>query len=532
MNAIETAQERPQSEAEVKAPVGIEKIREAARAKIAQEKVAFNKPRFSLRELLKFACGGESGDAELFIRLFQGKLVKDHTSGTWHIWAEHFWKMDELDNTLARVGDLIPLYAEAARAWAEQEMKFLREGHKEDAAEAKATREVFLKKISALQRRRHRQDVLVLAAAGEGSLGTTGREWDTDPYLLPFKNGVLDLKNRLFRPGRPDDYIKTICPTEWKGFDAPAPQFNKFLLEIFDGDLDTVHYLKRLFGYGISGLTVEHILPILWGPEGRNGKGTLVETLGYVLGPLAGPIPGELLLEQKNPRSSAAPSPDLMALRSKRLPWASETDEGRRFNAGKVKWLCGGDTISGRNPYDKRQISFQPTHTLLLLTNFRPHVDPGDAALWDRLHLIKFELSFIDNPKESNQRPRDKHLSEKLKQEASGIAAWLVNGFCEWQDKGLMPPPQVVNATCQYRKGEDLIAQFFEECCLISENAFCRGGEIFSAYQKWCDERGVKSRRNKFYEKLSSRFDSFKSDSGKIYQGIGLTQPDGMTQNP
>jgi putative DNA primase/helicase len=531
MNAMETAQDH-QPPAEVKVPLGIEEIRAAARAKIAQEEVAFNKPKFTLMELLEFARSGEAGDAELFIRLFQGKLVKDHASGTWYVWAEHSWKMDELDNTLARVGDLIPLYADAARACAEQEVKYLRESNKDAAEGAKSTREIFTKKISCLQRRRHRQDVLILAAAGEGSLGITGREWDADPYLLVFKNGVVDLRTRVFRPGRPMDFIKTVAPVEWKGFDAPAPRWEKFLSEIFDGDLEIASFLKRLLGYSIAGLSVEHSLPILWGPGGRNGKGCLIETLNFVLGDLAGPAPSELLLEQKNPRSSAAPSPDIMLLRGKRLAWANETNDGRRLNSGKIKWLCGGDTLSGRNPFDKRQVSFEPTHTLFLLTNFRPHVDPGDAALWDRLHLIEFRLSFVDAPNEPHQRPRDKYLRRKLKQEAPGIVAWLVDGFREWQDKGLRPPPQVVNATCQYRKGEDLIEQFLEECCVISKDAFCRGGKIFSAYQKWCDERGVKSRRKKFYEKVSYRFDSFKSDSGKIYQGIGLTQSDGMTQNP
>jgi len=363
---------------------------------------------------------------------------------------------------------------------------------------------------------------LVLAAAGEGSLGITGSEWDLDPYLLPFKNGVLNLKDRSFRPGRPEDFIKTVCPTEWRGFDVPAPRWEKFLLEIMDGGRDRVAYIKRLLGYGISGLTVEHSLPILWGPEGRNGKGTLLETLGHVLGPLAGPVQGELLLQEWRPRSSAAPSPDIMALRGKRLVWASETDQGRKLNAGRVKLLTGGDTLPGRNPYDKHEVTFQPTHTLLLLTNFRPRVDPMDTALWERLHLIEFKISFVDKPIHSTQRLRDKNLITALKKEASAIASWLVSGFFEWQDKGLMPPPQVMNATWEYRKNENFIEQFLDECCVINEGAHCRAGEILEAYQGWCNERGVKTDRKNFHETLSSRLHSKSTNKGKIYYGIGL----------
>ncbi|MBM4289484.1 MAG: hypothetical protein FJ135_15310 [Deltaproteobacteria bacterium] len=232
----------------------IDYFRDAARAKIAQEEATFSKPVFSFTDLLNFAKSGEAGDAKLFALLFAGKLLKDHSSDRWYRFTGHHWEEDLLNEALARVEDLIPHYVTAARQCAEQELKATQASNKNVAEQAKETREIFLKKIAHLQRRRYRENILVLAAAGEGSLGITGSEWDLDPYLLPFKNGVLNLKDRSFRPGRPEDYIKLVCPTEWRGFDVPAPRFEKFLLEIMDGDRDRVAYMKRLLGYGISGL--------------------------------------------------------------------------------------------------------------------------------------------------------------------------------------------------------------------------------------------------------------------------------------
>jgi hypothetical protein len=43
----------------------------------------------------------------------------------------------------------------------------------------------------------------------------------------------------------------------------------------------------------------------------RNGKSTLIETLKAVLGPLVVPVQAESLMQQKFPRSAAAPSPDV-----------------------------------------------------------------------------------------------------------------------------------------------------------------------------------------------------------------------------
>ena len=130
----------------------------------------------------------------------------------------------------------------------------------------------------------------------------------------------------------------------------------------------------------------------------------------------------------------------------------------------------------GRGPYDRREIAFAPSHTLLLITNFRPVVNPADAALWDRLHLVEFPISFVDDPKGDNQRLRNPHLAAELKEEAMGIMAWLVAGYYEWLEKGLAPPSSVLSSTKEYRRSEDSIEQFLEECCVIGEGKIAHAG--------------------------------------------------------
>ena len=124
-----------------------------------------------------------------------------------------------------------------------------------------------------------------------------------------------------------------------------------------------------------------------------------------MFGPLAGPVPAEMLLEQRYPRSSAAPCPDIMALRGKRL--VGHPRRTRDKVSMLAKWLLpGGDTLTGRYPFGRREVKFEPTHNLLMLTNFRPQVDPEDNALWERIHLVEFKISFVDRPTGHNQHPR------------------------------------------------------------------------------------------------------------------------------
>lgn len=326
----------------------------------------------SLSDDFVLACAesGEAGDAELFIHLYRDRFCFDHSCVRWFSYVGPYWERDEVNEALALVRRrLVDIYLKTGKKY------FFRRSNAEKAGDEKAAKaaawaeKILMSKVALLRRRQHGVNVLVLAAAGKASLGVTGKEWDSKPLLLPCKNGILDFQTGEFRQGLPEDYILKYCPTAWEGFDKPAPKWEAFVREIMDDDPGRVAFLQRLFGYAIAGEVVEAVIGVLWG-TGRNGKSVFVETIAEHVGPLASPIPAEMLLQQKQPRSAAAPSPDIIALRGLRLAHASESGEGRRYDAGKLKWLSGADTLTGRGPFDRDQVTFKPSHTLILLTNF------------------------------------------------------------------------------------------------------------------------------------------------------------------
>jgi len=260
-----------------------------------------------------------------------------------------------------------------------------------------------------------------------------------------------------------------VAQTPWHGLEAHAQNFMQFLNDIFKGEKELIEFVQRLLGLASSGILTEHIFPILWGP-GRNGKTTLFESIKAVTGELSGPIQAEMLLKQTFTRSSAGPSPDIMGLQGKRIVWADEIEEGRLLNVAKVKWLVGGDTLIGRPVQGKKEIRFKPTHTLFLLTNHKPHIPADDPAIWQRVFLIEFSMSFVDDPKGNNERQRDPYIREKLLDEAPGILAWLVRGFMDYYKYGLNPPASVKLNTNKYREDEDIIGQFIDEYCSMSRD--------------------------------------------------------------
>ena len=277
-------------------------------------------------------------------------------------------------------------------------------------------------------------------------------------------------------------------------------------------------------GYAITGQTTEAILPIFHG-VGGNGKTVFLQTLADTLGPeLSGPVESELLLENRFHRPSGGPSSDLIHLRGRRLTWLSETNENRRLNAGKAKLFTGGDYITGRAPHAVRQITFKPTHKIFLLTNHKPKVDAHDAALWRRVLLIPFELSFVANPTKPNERKADLKLAEKLRAERSGILAWLVRGCLEWQRQGLNPPESVLTATAAYRDAEDIIKIFLAERCIEDKTLHVRAGVLYAEFKNWAEENGERQMTGtKFGRAMKELFDSGKDTNGTFYLGIGLT---------
>lgn len=472
----------------------------------------------------------ELGDGNMFACIHQGRFVFDATAGEWLIWRGHFWERDVKGEVLAAVEQVVARYLEEAKGMGRQ----LAVTKDEAQAELlKAQMKRIGRRIDRLRTVKGRRACLEFATTlAEGALVITGEQLDANPWLLAFSNGVVDFRVGQLRDGRPNEYITKASPFPFPvdcsdylatGNNSPCPTLEAFVLEIVGDDQEKAAYLRRALGYAITGLTREQVFLIFAG-GGRNGKGVLMEILQKVLGPLAGPIPAEMLLDQGRSRSSAGPSPDIMSLRGLRIAFASETDQGRRFAASRVKWLSGGDTLTGRNPHDRAQVTFPPSHLLILATNFKPQANADDHAFWARMHLVNFPLSFVERPSAPNERKIDKTLEEKLMSEASGILAWLVRGCLEWQAEGLNPPAVILKATAEYRRREDDLAGFLEEKCEIREGAEVTAKAIYSAFKEWfiANIADKAPSQKRFGEMLGRRFEKDSNGPGKTIRYLGL----------
>jgi len=417
---------------------------------------------------------GETGDAELLSILYANRLAYDHTEKRWHMFGGQHWARDRRNTIVTLMSSVV------ASKYVSAASEHTQKGNPEFA-------EKLVARAGALRAKKRITDVLTLAQSLR-TLALTGEEWDRQPDLLAVANGTLDLRAGIFSDGSPQDYLRVSAPTAWAGMDAPAPRWTKFISEIFAGDSAVVEFIQRLFGYALTGHTTEHILPVFWGHEGRNGKDTLIETLSSVLGPLANVVSKDVVLESFRGSAGGGPTPHLYSLYGLRMAWVSETNKTARLDIGQVKMLTGGGRITAR-PLHGMPITFTPTHLLCLITNHRPHIPPDEMAMWSRVLLVPFTQRFVDDPSAPNEHQRDPQLKDKLRAEAPGILAWLVRGCLEWRRVGLCPPKSVIAAVEDYRKAEDYVGQFIDDCCERVSFGETSTADLYDAFLEWGGKR-------------------------------------------
>ena len=431
-------------------------------------------------EILAYFGESMLGDAKLYARLNRGMVVYVRYWERFLVWAGHHWEDDHYGIAFQRIESVVKLYERVATLKRnELEDKSL---NNEEKRMIEGLVNQLDRRIKQLRSKQGQENLLTQITRIPYPLVVLPDEIDKKYFSLACPNGVVDLKTGLFRPGIPDDYILNYCVTpfspEMLEVSDPCPETSRFLLSSMNGDQELVDFIWRILGYGLIRERSDHKFIVFWGAHGRNGKDTLIKLVTKVLGKnLSGDVPVEVFLQTGQARNSAAPSPDILALKGMCLAWINEAEDGQKFAMARLKKLTGGGEISGRGLQDKKATTFEQTHLPIMTTNEMPRSKSEDSAFWARMIIVKWELSFVDEPKEDYERPADKHLDAKVQEEAQGVLAMMVRGAIDYLKNGLQIPEKVKAWTTEQRDSLDDIAEFLEECCIMEEKH-----ELSSAY--------------------------------------------------
>ena len=171
-------------------------------------------------------------------------------------------------------------------------------------------------------------------------------------------------------------------------------------------------------------------------------------------------------------RAAASTRQRLTDLLGIRLAIMEETSEQRRLDILKIKKVTGTEEITARR-IKQDTITWRPTHTLFITTNYLPQVEETDHGTWRRLKMLRFPHTFRKNAADvtgPNDRLGDPGLKRRLRRNGSkgqqAALAWIVAGAVRYYAAGQVvpePPDEVVEATKEWRREQDPLIGYADE---------------------------------------------------------------------
>ena len=309
---------------------------------------------------------------------------------------------------------------------------------------------------------------------------------DKNPNLLNMRDAVLDLSDFSTKDHSHEYMFSRVGGASLRIDPAKAAEgrkiFEKFVTEILvdeEGktDLDLVRYVRKIFGYSMSGSNPFEQLYILYGPQCRNGKSCLLETCGAALGSYAASCACETIAAKQ--RDSRSASSDLVRLKGVRQLRVAEPNKRLDLDVGLLKSMTGNDTITARELYSK-PVEFTPQFKMLLNCNFLPNVSDATLFVSGRAKVIPFRRSF-------SEIEQDHGLKERLRQPdvLAGCLQWMCDGLRDLRETGFDPPEAVVSATKMYQAEADKLSAYWVDR-MEEATVNTLASDVYEDFVAWC----------------------------------------------
>lgn len=407
----------------------------------------------------------DEDNAAILERLHGWRMRYVATEKKWFIWNGIIWEADKTKQSL-----YLAMSVSLARQQAIGKLK-----QDEDTAK-------MLVKAKGAGSDTSLKAMLSILSALPG-IATAPDAFGSNPGLLACLDGIINLQTTTLRAATPADMITLQCPRHFTP-GAPTPLLDGFTLSIFPEHPGRRELAMRWCGYCMSGWTEEQKMMIFFGNSGRNGKGILCRLVEECLGPMAcsktrGFFSAKAKQQDENGHNTA-----IADLEHKRATFVSELNMDEKADSAKIKSFTGGDRIEVRRAHatESRSITLESKFTLL--TNQKLRFPDTDSAIWTRIILLEFPVSFADDP--------DTTLEARLHTEIDAIFSRFVLEAGEWyRTRDLRIPPDVEASAKAYRNDEDILGAFVPDCLMEVEDGFITRRDMRAAFEDWREDMGA-----------------------------------------
>lgn len=337
-------------------------------------------------------------------------------------------------------------------------------------------------------------------------------DFNRNPYLVNVRNGLLDIRDMSFKEHTPS-YLSTVQLNVEYNPQVDCPQFKKFLNEVLDCKL--IPLVQEIVGYLLTTNTVSQKAFVFWGPA-RTGKSTLLWVVEY------------LLLGKKNvsniPWQEIGDKFKTAELLGKLANVFSDLPSKSIDDTGIFKVVTGEDYLMAEKK-NKNPFKFKPFARLVFSCNELPrnYVDRTEG-FYRRLIIVPFN-------RQIEKSKIDKALKYKFQREKEGILNWALEGLKRLYENNFEFSENELTdgVKKEYKRENNNVISFVEECCEIDSLFSCSRIEIYEAYKEFCGEAGLKALSQiKFNKELEGNFNITRSRSGKLrlWNGVRIKLDD------
>lgn len=364
--------------------------------------------------------------------------------------------------------------------------------------------------------------------AAQAHLSVPADKFDTNPYLMNFKNGTLDLRTKTLTPHDPKQYITKVCAVDYVP-EAWNADLNQILTTLAKSDAGLPLFLQRYLGSATTGLCTSKAFLYVKGAADA-GKTTLFQAFAHALGDVNGDGYGRVVspsLFALSSDSGESAQPKLHDLMGVLFILADEAERGF-MDRETVNKMSAGGQMQTRQLHGK-PVSWRSRAKIVFAGNDWmgiPDNDPGIAR-----RLIACELTHKLTPEELDVNLQDRIVTSEALQ---AIMAWAIDGAHDWILGGadraaLHPTPVMEAASARYLTTADPLEAWWDAYIVQVEEGSDEAtqyvplttAQFHARYAKYCRDHGTKVKVDErhFAARLTTRGFPARPTAGKFRLG-------------
>lgn len=296
-------------------------------------------------------------------------------------------------------------------------------------------------------------------------------EWEDQPWLLHFTDCVIDLKawckgEPYAREHSPELLLTNSTGHAWaevehvdqKALDEVIRNMEKYL-----PDKEIRDYFQKAMGRCLTSTAAAEDKCIwMMGPDGGNGKSTILNAVKGALGTYYYEMQGKYLYYNSKDRDAEAPSPELAGMRDKRFVNFCEYNGIRTLDPEKYKNYTSAGYIKARK-LNSNSDAFRAKCGCFIDCNGMPGLQRREMAVLRRTRVIPFTAKLDGDSTVKNRWMTDPKIHVAM-------LVWLLLGLKAWWDNGCRldkdlkdTPSAVYTETLAWINSFDDPQDFFED---------------------------------------------------------------------